>query len=160
MNYPLTIIIRHARENLKKCSLRGLEGRSDFAFYRYPHCATGKEDLPDLSGCILLDMAGEPLSHKDAQSGFILLDGTWKLAEKMQNNIPEIQNLPKRSIPQGFVTAYPRRQDDCPDPEAGLASIEALYIAYHAAGRPTDGLLDGYHWKDQFLEKNKALFLK
>lgn len=154
MNYPPTIIIRHVRENMKKCSLRGLEGRSDFQFFTYPACAQGKETLPDLGGYLLLDVEGEPLTPRDASSGFILLDGTWRLADKMQKNTKELENLPKRSIPGGFKTAYPRRQDDCPDPEAGLASIEALYIAYLVSGRPVDGLLDGYHWRDLFLQKN------
>lgn len=158
MNYRKTIIIRHARENKKKCSLSGLEGRSDFSFFTYPDCALGKEELPDLTGYILLDVEGEPLTAKDCSSGFILLDGTWRLAEKMHKNIKELDGLPKRSIPSGFITAYPRRQEDCPDPQAGLASIEALYIAYFVAGRPLDGLLDGYYWKDAFLEKNSNKF--
>ncbi len=142
------------RENMKKCSLRGLEGRSDFKFFTYPACALGKETLPDLTEYILLDVAGKPLTASDTSFGFIVLDGTWRLAEKMQKNIKELQNLPKRSIPTGYKTSYPRRQDDCPDPEAGLASIEALYIAYLAAGRPIEGLLDGYHWKEEFISKN------
>jgi hypothetical protein len=40
------------------------------------------------------------------------------------------------------------------DPDNGLASIEALYLAYHILGRPTAGLLDHYHWADAFLEAN------
>jgi pre-rRNA-processing protein TSR3 len=157
MNYPATIIIRHARENIKKCSLRGLEKRSDFNFFTYPYCVLGKETLPDLTGYIVLDVEGEELSEKDNTSGILLLDGTWRLAEKMQKNISQLEGLVKRSIPAGFKTAYPRRQDDCPDPDAGLASIEALYIAYLAAKRPTEGLFDDYHWKDQFLSKNEQL---
>ena len=157
MSFPPTIIIRHVRENLKKCSLSGLEGRSDFLFFTYPACAQGKERLPDLAGYLLLDVAGEPLTPQDRGSGLILLDATWRLAVKMQHNIPELKTLPRRSIPEGFRTAYPRRQDDCPDPEAGLASIEALYIACWAAGRSLDGLLDMYYWREQFLSKNQLI---
>ncbi len=157
MNYRETLIIRHVRENLKKCSLSGLEGRADFLFFTYPSCAQGKEKLPDLTGYLLLDVEGEPLTPADSSSGLILLDATWRLAEKMKHNIPELNSLPRRSIPQGFKTAYPRRQDDCPDPEAGLASIEALFIAYFAANRPLEGLLEGYYWKELFLEKNRLL---
>ena len=65
--------------------------------------------------------------------------------------------IEKRCIPGGFRTAYPRRQNDCPNPEEGLASIEALYIAYILMGRDPTGLLDNYHWKDLFLEKNRKL---
>ncbi len=147
--YPPTIIIRHVRENLKKCSLRGLEGRPDFCFYTYPKCSL--TECPDY---ILLDVEGEPLTAQDGQKGFVLLDGTWRLAQKMQENIPALKNLPRRSIPNNFKTAYPRRQDDCPDPESGLASIEALYVAYLMAARPVEGLLDSYYWKEQFLVKN------
>ena len=148
-NYPSTVIIRHTRENLKKCSLRGLEKRKDFQFFTYPAC---KDKMPDLTGYLLLDVEGAPLSEKDGDKGLILLDGTWRLAEKMKHNIPALQGLERRSIPQGYKTAYPRRQDDCPDPEAGLASIECLYIAYLLSGRSTKGLLDDYYWKEQFIQ--------
>jgi pre-rRNA-processing protein TSR3 len=63
-----------------------------------------------------------------------------------------------RSLPDMFVTAYPRRQCDCPDQLRGLASVEALYVAYFITGRNTDGLLDNYHWKELFLEKNREAF--
>jgi pre-rRNA-processing protein TSR3 len=69
-------------------------------------------------------------------------------------HIPEIQHLPRRSLPKGFQTAYPRRQLDCPDPSQGLASIEALYIAFFLLGRECDFLLDGYYWKELFLQRN------
>jgi len=154
MNYPPTIIIRHSRENLKKCSLRGLEKRADFQFYTYPDCAMGKELLPDLSDYIALDLEGPPLSSADSGSGLILLDATWRLAEKMNRLILPLQKVKRRRIPAGFVTAYPRRQEDCPDPTVGLASIEALYIAYQLLGRECQGLLDTYHWRELFLEKN------
>ena len=53
------------------------------------------------------------------------------------------------SLPLGYKTAYPRRQDE----ERGLASIEALYIAYRVLGWETEGLLDHYHWRDEFLKQ-------
>ena len=154
MNYLPTIIFRHVRENLKKCSLSGLESRSDVCFFTYP-----KVTFTDTSQYLLLDVAGEPLSDKDRDSGLVLLDGTWRLVEKMQKNIGALRGLPRRSIPAGFTTAYPRRQDDCPDPEVGLASIEALFVAHLVTGRPVDGLLDNYYWKSLFLEKNRQLCL-
>jgi pre-rRNA-processing protein TSR3 len=40
------------------------------------------------------------------------------------------------------------------DPAAGLATVEALYIAYHILGRPTEGLLDEYRWAEEFLRAN------
>ncbi len=143
-----TLIWRHRRENLKKCSLRGLETRTDMRFFTYPKSA------PVISNdYIILSLDGEPLSEKD--KGLLLLDGTWRLAEKMHAQLPE--DIPKRRIPKGFKTAYPRRQEDCDEPESGLASVEALYIAYTIMGKDPTGLLDHYHWKDLFLERNKGL---
>lgn len=99
-------------------------------------------------------MNAPELSSDDAQYGLVLIDGTWRLAKKMIENIPALKQTIARSIPQRFRTAYPRRQQDCPDPESGLASIEALWIAYSILGRDTTGLLDMYYWKDEFIKKN------
>lgn len=147
--FPPTYILRHRRENLKKCSLRGLEGREDFRFGRYPQAI-----LPDLSGYILLAMDGPPLQPSDGDRGLLLLDATWRYAGSMRKFVDSQIKLETRSIPKGFRTAYPRRQEDCPDPEEGLASIEALYIAYRILGRDVSGLLDNYFWREEFLAKN------
>lgn len=149
-NYPPTIILRHKKENLKKCSLRGIEDRPDVRFYCYPSTV-----LPPVEGYILLDLDALPLSPADGNLGLFLLDATWRYADKMLHFIQPIRDqLIPRSIPSHFVTAYPRRQDDCPDPERGLASIEALFVAYTLLGRDPSGLLDHYHWKEAFLKKN------
>jgi len=66
-------------------------------------------------------------------------------------NTPSIHNMETRSLPIGFKTAYPRKQDDCSDSERGLSSIEAIYIAYTILGYDTTGLMDRYLWKDAFL---------
>ncbi len=148
-NFPPTIILRHRRENLKKCSLRGLEQREDLRFFTYP-----KSELPCLAGYLLLTLDAPPLTSQDAHLGLFLIDGTWRHAQTMFSQLPFPHRFEYRSLPSYFTTAYPRRQEDCPEPHRGLASIEALYIAYHLTGRPTEGLLDNYHWKDQFLNKN------
>lgn len=142
-----TIILRHRKENLKKCSLRGLENRNDMQFFTYP-----KDCLPPLSNYILLDMNAPILSVSDKPFGIFLIDGTWNYAKTMTNSIKV--PLIKRSLPNHFKTAYPRRQDSCDDPERGLASIEALYISYSLLERPTDGLLDHYYWREDFLKIN------
>src|SRR5438105_8243429 len=143
-----TWIIRHRRENLKKCSLRGLE--NEFVFFKYP-----SEELPDVTGVIVLGMGGEVLTPEDGAKNMILIDGTWKLAKKIETQLKG--NFIPRTLPAQIQTAYPRRQTDCPDPHSGLASIEALYIAHHILGRPKDTLLDRYFWKDLFLNMNEAL---
>lgn len=148
-----TLIWRHRKENLKKCSLRGLEERSDLRFYTYP-----QQELPFEEGYVLLDFHGPLLSEKDRNNGLILVDGTWRYAEKMTAALPAPQQLPRRSLPKGLRTAYPRRQEDCENPEVGLASVEALYAAYVFLGRDPEGILDFYYWKDDFLEKNQQYF--
>lgn len=145
-SFPPTYVLRHRRENLKKCSLRGLESRSDFVFFSYPN-----EPLPDLSNYIMLDFEGPAISAADSSHGLFIIDATWRYAEKMTRFVDKQAFIQRRSLPEKFRTAYPRRQEDCPLPERGLASIEAIYIAYWLMGRDTTGLLDNYHWKNDFL---------
>jgi pre-rRNA-processing protein TSR3 len=145
-----TLILRHRKENLKKCSLRGLEERDDFHFVRYP-CKT----WPDLTGYCLLTIDAPLLSSEDREFGLFLIDGTWKYAQTMEKSIPKDTPLIKRSLPGHFRTAYPRYQTACSEPERGLASIEALYIAFLLTRRNYEGLLDHYHWKNEFLKMNR-----
>jgi pre-rRNA-processing protein TSR3 len=145
-----TIILRHSRENLKKCSLSGLEKRNNFRFFTYP-----KDALPDLSSHILLKVGAPPLTREDGDKGLFLIDGTWRLAAIMEKQLPVLMEA--RSLPNHFRTAYPRRQTECPDPEAGLSSLEALYIAFFILGWPREDLLDNYYWKELFFQKNPSM---
>jgi pre-rRNA-processing protein TSR3 len=150
--YPETIILRHRKERLKKCSLRGLEPRKDMEFFTYPQAK-----LPPMVGYAYLSLEGEPLSKEDAGRGLFLIDGTWRYAGKMEQWCREtgaLEGAVPRALPKGVLTAYPRRQEDCSDPEHGLASVEALYVAYRILGRPLEGLLENYHWQKSFLERN------
>ncbi len=141
-----TIIYRHRKENLRKCTLSGLESREDMRFFSYP-----EESLPEMDSYVLLKVGAKTLSEEDANSGIFLIDGTWKYAEAIEKQSPK---MIARSLPSGFKTAYPRKQTLCPEPEYGLASVEALYLAYLISGRETKGLLDCYYWKDEFLRIN------
>ncbi len=147
--FPPTVILRHRKENLKKCSLRGLESRSDFQFFTYP-----KDTLPDLSGYFLLALDAPVLQEGDRDLGVFLIDGTWNYAEVMERQLPRPHLFQKRSLPSHCSTAYPRRQEDCVDPTKGLASVEALFLAFSILGRKTEGLLDHYYWGEAFLQKN------
>ena len=144
------LILRHRRENLKKCSLTGLEGRKGLIFYAYP-----LSPLSDFSNCLVLTLGAPPLNAQDADKNLLLIDGTWRLAAIMEKGLPP--NLEARSLPPGWKTAYPRRQTDCIDPDAGLASIEALFVACLVLGKPVEGLLDRYYWKELFLDRNRGL---
>lgn len=145
----ITHIIRHRRENLKKCSLRGLENHPLLRFYTYPIDA-----LPDLSHCLLLKVGAPPLTLSDADRSLLLIDGTWRLACVIEKNLP--WKLEARSLPEGWKTAYPRRQTDCPDPQAGLSSVEALYLAHRALQRESESLLAHYRWKNAFLKNEES----
>lgn len=144
--FPPTVILRHRRENLKKCSLTGLENRPDLRFFSYP-----MDTLPDFSGYLLLKVGAPELTLSDRDRGLFLIDGTWRLAQVMEKQLP--WKLEARSLPSHYKTAYPRRQTDCPDPDAGLSSVEALFIAHRILERPTAGLFSRYHWKENFLEQ-------
>jgi len=80
----------------------------------------------------------------------LVLDGTWRLASRME---PDYAELPIRSLGV-WETAYPRKTKLFEDPAAGLATIEAVYAAYVQLGRDVTGLLDHYHWADEFLRRN------
>lgn len=143
-----TLILRHVRENLKKCSLRGLESRSDILFFTYP-----KDTLPCLDNYLLLTVDAPPLTLADGDKGLFFIDATWNLALKIEKAVDRTGAVEKRSLPPYFRTAYPRKQTGCPDPERGLATLEALYLAYRITNRPLEGLLDRYYWKEAFLDK-------
>jgi len=142
--------MRHRLENLKKCSLRGLESRSDCIFLTYPY-----DHLPDLTYVSILSFDGPVLSEKDDSNGLLLIDATWRYAAKMVKSVSPAYHINYRTLPGQYRTAYPRKQADCSDPHRGLASIEALYLSYLLLKRPTNGLLDHYYWKDQFLQINE-----
>jgi pre-rRNA-processing protein TSR3 len=144
-SFPPTVIIRNPRENPRKCSIMPLRGRPDLIFLHYP-----ARDCPPLRGYIRLAAEGPELSALDAGCGLLLLDGSWRRAQGMTRGF---QDLPPRSL-HGYRTAYPRVSKHGTDPANGLASVEALFLAYHIMGRPTNGLLDHYRWAAEFLRRN------
>jgi pre-rRNA-processing protein TSR3 len=143
--YPPTVIVRHPRENPRKCSVLPLRGRPDLIFLPFP-----VRELPDLTGYVRLAAEGPELSVADGAAGVLLLDGSWRRAAAMTRVFADIS---PRSL-HGWQTAYPRVSKLGTDPDNGLASVEALYIAHHILGRPTEGLLDHYRWGAEFLEIN------
>ncbi len=145
MPFPPTILIIHPKEKRAKCSLEPLRGRADLRFVPY----AAKQPL-ELPGYIRLSVDGAPLTVADAGHGVLLIDGSWRHAGRMHAHFA---GVPPRSL-AGFSTAYPRVSKTFADPAGGLASLEALYIAYRILGRPTAGLLDAYRWRDEFLRRN------
>jgi hypothetical protein len=60
----------------------------------------------------------------------------------------------------GFVTAYPRASQIHPDPDGGLATIEALFIASALLGKWDVSLLSRYYFAREFMERNVEAFLE
>ena len=142
---PITVIVRHPKENPKKCSVLPLKGRPDVRFLGYPVAR-----MPPLEGYVRLAAEGPELTAADAERGLLLLDGSWRWAGAMERDFLDV---PPRSL-HGYRTAYPRASKLGTDPGNGLASVEALFLAYHILGRPTAGLLDHYRWAEEFLRQN------
>ena len=88
---PPTIFVVHPRERSSKCSIEPLRDRAGFVFWKFPH--RGPETL---DGYVRLGMGGPLIGPDDAESGLLVLDGTWRLAARME---PDFTELPVRSLP-------------------------------------------------------------
>ncbi len=143
-----TIVVVHPKERRSKCSVWPLRDRDDFVFWKYP--IRGPEPL---DGYVRLGIGGELLGPDDAERGLLVVDGTWRYAERMEADFADV---PVRSLPE-WTTAYPRVSKQYDDPASGLATVEAIFAAFVATGRETTGLLDHYHWADAFLAANAEL---
>jgi len=150
-DFPPTVIIVHPKERRSKCTVRPLRGREGFVFHKYPNVSV---DSPE--DYVRLGLGGPLLSTADADRGLLILDGTWRLAEKMEQ---DVRDMPLRSLPR-VQTAYPRVSKMHDDPTGGLATIEAIYVAYYLLGRETEHLLEGYRWADEFLQRNRDLWVE
>jgi len=140
-----TTVIRHPKERIAKCSLRFLHDRPEMTFLR------GKPELKfDATDFLLLAVDAPPMSIADAGHPLLLLDSTWRWLPQLEECV--VGEPIRRSIPGGLRTAYPRVSKVFDDPAAGLASIEALYVARKLLGDDDPELLEGYHWKQDFLE--------
>ena len=84
----------------------------------------------------------------------MLIDCTWRRVSTLSRRI-DGELLPRR-LPH-LVTAYPRRSKLVPDPEHGLASVEALYAAIALLDAPRPALLEHYRWAADFLAANPWL---
>ena len=141
-----------SKRKFKKVQLKGPGAETGYSFF-YLSQRCHARPFPSYS----FDNRRPPLAKSDEGYGLFLIDATWTYAETMHKQIKYPHLIQKRSLPAGYQTAYPRRQEDCSDPARGLASVEALYIAYRILGRDGTGLLDNYYWKEEFLKKNEHL---
>jgi len=142
---PVTVI-RHPRERISKCSLRHLHDRPEFTFHR----ATRGFRF-DATGYLLLTLDGPPLTLADQGHPLLVLDSTWRWLPELERCL---DGEPiRRSLPP-VETAYPRVSRIYENPAGGLASVEAVYLAKRILGEDDATLLDGYHWKDEFLRES------
>ncbi|MBI5361991.1 MAG: DUF367 domain-containing protein [Planctomycetes bacterium] len=147
---PLDIlIVRDPRESAKKCSLTPLRGMPGIRFATYAH------DRRVTAGQrLLLHTEGELLSPDDAHLPLLLVDCCWRRVPTLLRTIDG--EFVRRRLPP-LATAYPRASDLVPDPEQGLASIEALYAALALLGDPRPELLAQYRWRTAFLALNASV---
>ncbi len=146
------LILRDPRESAAKCSLTPLRGKPGVRFVPFH-----RERSLQAGGRIFLDPGAELLQPTDlelAPAGLLLIDCSWRRVDKLLKTV-EGELLP-RCLPE-LRTAYPRKSKTFEDPAAGLASVEALYAAMALLGRPRLDLLEGYHWRERFLELNPEL---
>ena len=149
---PEVILVRLNKESPKKCSLTPLfdQGRTNIQWHRV---SIGQQVV--VGEATLLHPDGEPLSPEDAGRPLLLIDSSWRDLPRVLGGVEGL--LHYRSLPEGFRTAYPRRSKAGTDPTDGLASIEALHAAQALLGLRDDSLLEGYHWKDDWLDSNSDL---
>lgn len=144
-------------ENPRKCTIQPLKGREDFSFRYF----SGNKPIAPFTADCLLHIDGECLSKlsRGSLKSLALIDCTWKKVPGVLQRLP--QPLPRLvRMPDGFVTAYARKNKQGEDPDGGLATIEALFIAAAFMGCWDETLLDKYYFKDAFLEANLNLWKK
>ena len=143
----ILIVVRPAADP-RQCTPRPLRGSPALALLPPP-----RRRKPDLSRHLLLAPDAPPLTPADAGRPLLLLDASWRHAAAMRKAVAPVE---ARSIPPGWLTAYPRRSKIHADPETGLATVEALFAALCTLGIRDDDLLRCYPWREAFLDLNRA----
>lgn len=155
---PLTFeVLVDRNENPRKCTVQPLSYRSDFKLRRFG----GRAVFGRLEADLLLHIDGESLDQMvlGPVQMLAVIDCHWKRCAPIIARIDA--PLPRLArIPNGFETAYPRRNMEGKDPEGGLATIEALFIAAAFLGVWDETLLKEYHFAKAFLEMNRAAFVR
>ena len=158
LNYEILI---DQKENKRKCTLYPLLNRENFSFSKF---SSGLASIEPLISDILLHVDGEELDkivqrNKTVRS-IALIDCNWRKVEGTLKRLSKPwPTLAK--IPPCFQTAYPRKsKKPGVDPEGGLASIEALFVASAFLSTWDMNLLTEFHFKDKFLQINEENWKK
>ena len=162
---PRILIVQHHKENPKKCTVTAIRERPDVEVKVLRPGPSAYPPLP-VEGGILLAVNAPILRQEDrellAEPGqcLVLVDANWVKVSRILRAIEPRGPLEHRTLPAGFLTAYPRRSKVFEDPSGGLATVEAIVAALAVLGMPDMSFLDGYVWKDRFLELNRALLMR
>jgi len=151
------ILVDHG-ETANKCTVLPLRYRSDFLIRRFKKDGPVKAFRADFllhPDGDRLDQMPPPASGTACVVG--LIDCVWRrlapIISRLEGPLP-----PLVRIPDGFVTAYPRKALPPFDPHGGLATIEALFIGAAFLGNWDETLLSEYFFGSRFLSLNRQLF--
>ena len=143
------LILRDPRESWRRCSLAPLRGMEGVRFVAY------KPEIElEADGRVLLEPEAPVLERGETARGLLLLDSSWRRLPKLRAAVRG--EVVARSLPR-LQTAYPRKSRTFPDPEVGLASIEALFAARALLGDWDPELLEGYPFAEGFFAANPGL---
>jgi pre-rRNA-processing protein TSR3 len=179
INLPI-VVVRHPKERRSKCTMQPLRWAAGFFFYN-----ALKDFRYDATGHLVLALDAPALGPTDAdwtteervsdeahwqthewapvaadfarynRRPLLLLDATWRRLPQVEQCVSG--NSIRRSLPRGLVTAYPRVNREGDDPDAGLATVEALYVALRLLGEDAEEVLASYRWAGAFLERNAEI---
>ncbi len=152
-------VVIDSQETANKCTIAPLAFRPDFHLFR----AKGGTMLGPLQSTLLLHHKGDCLLEVrkgiGEVHGIAAIDCVWSqlnnLSSRIQGALPQLVR-----IPQGFVTAYPRRSEKNTDPTEGLATIEAIFVVSALLGHWDASLFSHYYFGRQFVELNSSRFLE
>lgn len=145
-------------ERPRKCTILPLAYRDDFRIRRFDR----GQPIEALTGHVLLHPDGVPLARRPlgafaGHDAIVVsaIDCNWLRLGAVVTRIAA--PLPRRvRIPDGFLSAYHRRNKQNLDPQGGLATIEALFLASAFLGVWDETLLREYPVAADFLRINAA----
>jgi pre-rRNA-processing protein TSR3 len=152
------VILDHG-ESPNRCTIAPLADRADFRLIYVR--GSGERPQGPFASPILLHPDGECLTRvaQTEVTGIATIDCVWKRLPPLLARLAGPVPRPVR-IPAGFETAYPRRNKHGLDPDGGLATIEAIFIAAALAGHWDETLLARYYFGRRFIELNARRFLE
>lgn len=152
-------VIVDVGETPNKCTILPLRHRKDF----HLTSVKGRRSFDPFRSEVLLHHEGQCLTELRKSlkmvQGIACIDCVWRRLDGLLKRVAPPLPLLAR-IPDGFVTAYPRKSAQSTDPDGGLATIEAIFVAAALLGHWDPSLLSEYHFGRKFVEMNQKLFVE